>query len=277
MITAGAFHVRKGAIMPASRSRIAVAEAIGTFVLILGGVGTAVLATGGFFGEGSVGVLGVALAFGLALLVMAYAIGNISGCHINPAVTVGLVLARKLSPRELPTYLGGQLVGGVAGGLAIWAIAAGAAGGFDPSPANFAVNGWGELSPGGFGLASVAIAEILLTALLVFVVLSTTHRRFVPVAGGLAVGLTLALIHIISIPVSNTSVNPVRSLAAAVFAGGDALVQLWAFIVFPLAGAALGAIAWMFLDEPEREPEVRIIDVDEPVVESEQQEPPIRT
>ncbi len=264
--------------MPVSRSRIAVAEAIGTFVLVLGGAGTAVLATGGFFGEGSVGVLGVALAFGLSLLVMAYAIGNISGCHINPAVTVGLVLARKLSPRELPTYLAGQVVGGIAGGLAIWAIAAGAAGGFDPGPANFAVNGWGELSPGGFSLASVAITEILLTALLVFVVLSTTHRRFVPVAGGLAVGLTLTLIHLISIPISNTSVNPVRSLGVAVFAGGDALVQLWAFVVFPLVGAALGALAWMFLDEPEREPEVGVIDLEGADGEAEVRPPPtIRT
>jgi aquaporin Z len=253
-----------GSPMPASRSRIAVAEGIGTFVLVLGGAGTAVLATGGFFGEGSVGVLGVALAFGLALLVMAYAIGNISGCHINPAVSVGLVLARKLSVRELPTYLLGQVVGGVLAGLAIWAIAAGAAGGFTPDASNFAVNGWGELSPGGFGLASVALTEIVLTALLVFVVLSTTHRRFVPVAGGLAVGLTLALIHLISIPISNTSVNPARSLGVAVFAGGDAVVQLWAFVVFPLLGAGLGALAWVFLDEPEREPEVRVIDIDLP-------------
>jgi aquaporin Z len=264
--------------MPASPSRIAVAEGIGTFVLVVGGAGTAVLATGGFFGEGSVGALGVALAFGLSLLVMAYAIGNISGCHVNPAVTVGLVLARKLAPREMVPYLLGQVVGGVVAGLAIWAIAAGAAGGFDPSPANFAVNGWGELSPGGFNLASVAITEIVMTALLVFVVLSTTHRRFVPVAGGLAVGLTLAVIHLISIPVSNTSVNPVRSLGMAVVAGGDALVQLWAFILFPLLGAALGTVTWMFLDEPEREPEVRIIDVDrETAADAEGQEPPIRT
>ena len=170
------------------------------------------------------------------------------------------------------------MVGGIAGGLAIWAIAAGAAGGFEPSPANFAVNGWGELSPGGFGLTSVAVAEILLTALLVFVVLSTTHRRFVPVAGGLSVGLTLALIHLISIPISNTSVNPVRSLAMAVFAGGDALVQLWAFVVFPLVGAALGALAWSFLDEPEREPEVLTLDLEGPAGEAEgHQPPPIRT
>jgi aquaporin Z len=229
-------------------TRIAVAEGVGTFVLMLGGPGSAVLATGGFFGEGSIGVLGVSLAFGLSLLAMAYAIGNISGCHINPAVTLGLLLTRRIETRLVPAYLSGQVLGAVAGGLVIWGIAAGAAGGFDPSPANFAVNGWGELSPGGFGFGAMVIAEIVMTALLVFVVLSTTHRRFAPAAGGLAVGMTLTLIHLISIPIDNTSVNPVRSLGMAIVAGGDALTQLWAFIVFPLVGAALGALVWSFLE-----------------------------
>jgi aquaporin Z len=210
-----------------------------------------VLATGGFFPEGSIGALGVALAFGLSLLVMAYAIGSISGCHINPAVSVGLVLAGKLEPRMLPVYVTGQLVGAVLAGLAVWAVASGASAGFDPSPANFAVNGWGELSPGGFGLWAVALTEVVLTALLVLVVLSTTHRRFAPAAGGLAVGMTLTLIHLISIPVDNTSVNPVRSLGMAVVAGGQALSQLWAFVVFPLLGAVAAALLWRFLDEPE--------------------------
>jgi aquaporin Z len=230
--------------------RILIAEAFGTFVLMLAGPGSAVLATGGFFEGGSIGVLGVSLAFGLALLAMAYAIGNISGCHINPAVTVGLFLARKLEARSVGIYIGGQLLGGIAGGLVIWAIASGAAGGFTPDVTNFAVNGWGALSPGGFGFGAMAVTEIVMTAILVFVVLSTTHRRFSASAGGLAVGMTLTLIHLVSIPIDNTSVNPARSIGVAVIAGGESLVQLWAFIVFPLLGAAAGALAWSLVDEP---------------------------
>jgi aquaporin Z len=230
-------------------TRILVAELIGTTVLMLGGPGTAILATGGFFPTGSVGVLGVALAFGFSLLVMAYAIGNLSGCHINPAVTVGLVVARKVSPALVPFYIIGQAAGALLGGLLLWIIASGAPGTFDPSPANFAVNGWANLSPGGFGFGAMVVIEIVMTALLVFVVLSTVHRRFAPAASGLAVGLTLALIHLISIPIDNTSVNPARSFGVAILAGGDALEQLWAFIVFPLAGAALGALAWWAVDD----------------------------
>jgi aquaporin Z len=230
-------------------TRILAAELIGTTVLMLGGPGTAILATGTFFPDGSVGVLGVALAFGFSLLVMAYAIGGLSGCHINPAVTIGLLLARKVSPALVPFYLIGQLAGAIAGGLVLWVIASGAPGSFDASPENFAVNGWANLSPGGFGFGAMVVTEVLMTALLVFVVLSTVHRRFAPAASGLAVGLALALIHLISIPVDNTSVNPARSLGVAVFAGGDALEQLWAFIVFPLAGAALGVLAWWAVDD----------------------------
>jgi aquaporin Z len=229
--------------------RILAAEAVGTFVLMMAGPGSAVLATGGFFQAGSIGVLGVSLSFGLALLAMAYAIGNISGCHINPAVTVGLFLARKLEARSLGVYIGGQLLGGILGGLAIWVIASGAAGGFAPDATNFAVNGWGALSPGGFGFGAMAVTEVVMTAILVFVVLSTTHRRFSAPAGGLAVGMTLTLIHLVSIPVDNTSVNPARSIGVAIWAGGDALVQLWAFIVFPLLGAAAGALAWSLVDD----------------------------
>jgi aquaporin Z len=234
--------------MSAVSHRILVAEVVGTAVLVLGGVGSAVLATGGFFAAGSIGVLGVALAFGFSLLVVAYTLGPISGAHLNPAVTVGLVLAGKLEAREVPTYLAGQVIGALAGGLTIWGIATGVRGGFTASPATFAVNGYGALSPGGFGLGAVALAEVVMTALLVLVVLGTTQRRFPPAAGGLAVGLTLTLIHLVTIPVSNTSVNPVRSLASAVFAGGDALTQLWAFVVFPLVGGVLGALLWRYLE-----------------------------
>jgi aquaporin Z len=250
--------------MSASPNRVLVAEATGTAILVIGGVGSAVLATGGFFGDGSIGVLGVALAFGLSLLVVAYALGPISGAHLNPAVTVGLVIAGKLEARAIPTYLAGQVIGALAGGLTIWGIAAGA-GGFDPSPANFAVNGWGSLSPGGFGLGAVALTEVVMTALLVLVVLGTTRRGFPPAAGGLAVGLALTLIHLISIPVSNTSVNPVRSLASAAFAGGGALTQLWAFVVFPLIGGILGALLHRYLEGADPE-EFDIVELPETTV-----------
>lgn len=249
--------------------RVLVAEAIGTFVLVLGGPGTAVLATGRFFDAGSVGVLGVALAFGLSLLAMAYAIGNISGCHINPAVTVGLWIMHKVEAAVVPFYVVGQLAGAASGGLVIWLIASGAPGKFSADETNFAVNGWDALSPGGFSFGAMVIVEIVLTAVLVFVVLSTTHRRFSPAAGGLAVGLTLTLIHLVSIPVDNTSVNPARSFAMAIFAGGDALEQLWAFIVFPLVGAALGALAWGAIDDSRVETEVlgptKLVDVQDAV------------
>ena len=250
------------------RLRILLAELIGTLVLLIGGPGTAVLATGRFTPDSSVQVFGVALAFGLSLLAMAYAIGNISGCHINPAVTVGLWISGKVESALVPFYVVGQLIGAAIGGAAIWLIAEGAPGPFDPNVKNFAVNGWGNLSPGGFGFGSMVVIEILMTALLVFVVLSTTHRKFTPAAGGIAVGLTLTLIHLISIPVDNTSVNPARSFGMAIFAGGDALQQLWAFFVFPVLGAALGAAAWFALDnsnEPDAV-EPAAVDVREPTV-----------
>jgi aquaporin Z len=228
--------------------RIAIAEAIGTFILILGGPGTAILATGTFFPDGSVGVLGVALAFGLSLLIAAYAIGPITGCHINPAVTFGMWLAGRTSTAELPGYIVGQIVGGLVGGLFLF-IVTGTIDGFDANTSTFAVNGWGDLSPGGFGFWAMALVEIVMTAVLVFNVISTTRREYSTAIGGLHVGLTLALIHLVSIPVDNTSVNPVRSLSVAVFAGGDALEQLWAFIVFPLIGGAVGWLAHRVLTE----------------------------
>lgn len=213
--------------------RIMSAEAFGTFVLMVGGVGSAVLA------GGAIETHGIALAFGFSLLIMAYSIGPISGCHINPAVTLGMILAGKTKPSDAPTYVIGQLIGAALGGLAIFVIANGVDG-FDATN-NFAANGFDDFSPGGFNLGAVGVAEIILTALLVVVVVGTTRSDFVPGFGPVAAGLTLALIHLISIPVSNTSVNPARSIGAAIFAGSDALEQLWAFIVFPLIGGALGA------------------------------------
>jgi aquaporin Z len=228
--------------------RILIAETVGTAVLVLGGCGTAVLATGKL-GGGSVGVIGVAFAFGLSLLVMAYAIGNLSGCHINPAVTTGLWALGKVRHGLLPFYFIGQLAGGAIGGLAVYGIASGRPDGFSPDVKNFAVNGWGPLSPAGFNFSAMAIVEVVLTAVLVFVVASTTHRKFSTAAGGLAVGFTLTLIHLISIPVDNTSVNPARSFGVAIFAGGRAMSDLWAFFVFPLIGGVIGAALWKVIDD----------------------------
>jgi aquaporin Z len=214
--------------------RILAAETLGTCVLMLGGVGSAVLA------GTAIGVHGIAMAFGLSLLIMAYAIGPITGCHINPAVTLGMIMSGKTKSSDAPTYVVGQLIGAALGGLIIFIIANGVDG-FDATN-NFAANGFDEFSPGGYDLAAVAVAEIVFTALLVIVVVGTTRNDFVPGFGPIAAGLTLALIHLVTIPVSNTSVNPARSFGAALFAGSDALEQLWAFIVFPLIGGALGAV-----------------------------------
>jgi aquaporin Z len=216
-------------------TRIALAEAFGTCVLMLVGPGSAILAAD------AIGVLGVALAFGVALAIMAYAIGGISGCHINPAVTVGLVLAKKVKTALVPFYIGGQVVGALVGGLILWIVTE--QGDLDKTGV-FASNGWGDTINSPFGLGSAAIVEIVFTALLIFVVLTTTQKGFTPGMGGLTAGLTLAGIHLATIPVDNTSVNPARSLGAAVFGGSDHITQIWAFIVFPLIGAAVGFAAW---------------------------------
>lgn len=217
-------------------TRILGAETLGTFVLMVGGVGSAVLA------GSAIGAHGVAVAFGLSLLVMAYTIGPVSGCHINPAVTLGMVVVGKTKAKDAPAYVVGQVVGAVLGGLVIYLIAKGVDG-FDAEN-NFGANGYDEFSPGGFNLTAALVSEVVLTALLLLVVVGTTRSDSVPGFGPIAAGFTLALIHLVSIPVTNTSVNPARSIGAAVFAGGDALGQLWAFLVFPLAGGALGALAW---------------------------------
>jgi aquaporin Z len=227
-------------------TRIALAEGIGTMILIVGGPGTAILATGGFFESGSVGVLGVALAFGLALLCAAYAIGSVSGCHINPAVTLGLWAIKKTDGKDVPFYIGGQVVGGLLGALVIYLIASGVDG-FSAKASGFASNGYGAHSPGGFPIGAAIVVEIVFTALFIFVIASTSRRSMPAGFTGIAVGLMLTLIHLITIPVDNTSVNPVRSLATAVFQGSWALRQLWVFIVFPLVSGVLGAVVWRAL------------------------------
>jgi aquaporin Z len=235
------------------KARILIAEAFGTMFLVIGGCGTAILATGGFLGgdSPSVGILGVATAFGLSLLVMAYTIGHISGCHVNPAVTLGLVVTKRVDAALLSYYWIGQLLGGLVGGFVLWlALKLSDL----PISEGFASNGYGDHSPSGFELGSVALVEIVMTGLLVFVVATTTRKQFPAGFGGLAAGFTLWLIHLISIPVSNTSVNPARSLGVAPFADANwPMEQLWAFIVFPSIGALFGAALYRACNRPEGE------------------------
>lgn len=211
------------------------AEALGTGLLVLGGVGTAVIA-----GE-DVGFLGVALAFGLVLLVLAYAIGPISGCHVNPAVTVGLLAARRIGPRDALGYVVAQVLGAIVGAAILLFIVKGREGGYDAAELGFGTNGYGASSPGGYGLAQVLVAEVVLTFVLVFVVLAATDRLAETAFAGIPIGFALALIHLVGIPIDNTSVNPARSIGPALFAGGEAITQLWAFLVAPLAGGVLAA------------------------------------
>jgi len=228
-------------------TRILLAEGIGTAVLVIGGPGTAIFATGTFNQGLSVGILGVALAFGLSLMTMAYLIGRISGCHINPAVTIGMVITKKLEPAKAAPYIIAQVVGGIVGAGLLALILSGTDGFLDLAQnAGFASNGYGVHSPAGFDLLSVAIIEIVVTAVFVLIVLGTTDESGVPKGfGPIAAGFGLALVHMVSIPVSNTSVNPARSIATAVFQGDWALGQVWAFIVFPLIGAAVAGALWM--------------------------------
>jgi aquaporin Z len=229
--------------------RIPLAEAIGTMILVIGGPGTAIFATGGFDGSPNVGALGVALAFGLSLMTMAYLIGRISGCHVNPAVTIGMIVTRKLEAAKSVPYFVGQFVGGIVGAGVLAVILSGTDGYFSAAQdAGFASNGFGEHSPAGFDLVSVAIIEIVVTMVFVLIVLGTTNSDGVPSGfGPIAAGFGLALVHIVAIPVSGTSVNPARSLATAVFQGDWALGQVWAFIVFPTLGAAIAGAIYLVL------------------------------
>ena len=217
------------------------AELIGTFVLVFGGCGTAVLA-----GD-HVGWLGVSLAFGLTLLTMAYAIGPISGCHINPAVTVGLWVSKKISFKDVPGYIIAQILGGILAAAVLLLILKGMPGGYDPSLSGFAANGYGQHSPAGFSATSGFVVEVVLSFLLVFTVLGATDVKSPVGFAGLPIGFVLVLIHLVGIPVTNTSVNPARSISQAVFVGGWALQQLPLFIVAPIIGAVLAAIIFKFI------------------------------
>ena len=223
------------------------AEFFGTFWLVLGGCGSAVLAAA--FPDVGIGLLGVSLAFGLTVLTMAYAIGHISGCHLNPAVSIGLCAGGRFPASELLPYIMAQVLGGIVGGGVLYLIASGQAG-FDVS-AGFASNGYGEHSPGGYSLMAALVAEVVLTMMFILVILGATDKRAPVGFAPIAIGLCLTLIHLISIPVTNTSVNPARSTAVAVFVGDWAVSQLWLFWVAPIIGGILGAVVYRFIGSEE--------------------------
>lgn len=235
-----------------SLGRRAIAELFGTFWLVLGGCGSAVLAAG--FPQFGIGFLGVALAFGLTLLTMAYAIGPISGCHINPAVSFGLAAGGRFKWSDLPAYVAAQVVGAIAASGVLFLIASGKAG-FDVH-AGFAANGYGAHSPGGYSLFACLVCEVVMTFFFLIVILGSTHERAPKGFAPLAIGLVLTLIHLISIPVTNTSVNPARSTGPALFAGGWAISQLWLFWVAPIIGGLLGGAVHRALFERIAEPPI---------------------
>lgn len=216
------------------------AEFLGTFWLVLGGCGSAVLAA--TFPDVGIGLHGVSLAFGLTVLTMAFAIGHISGCHLNPAVSVGLWAGGRFPANQLAPYIVAQVLGGIAGGAVIYVIASGAPG-FDVSN-GFASNGYGAHSPGGYSLVAALVTEIVMTMFFLIVILGATDKRAPAGFAPIAIGLALTLIHLISIPVTNTSVNPARSTGVAIFVGNWAVAQLWLFWLAPIVGAVLGALAY---------------------------------
>ena len=221
------------------------AEFLGTLWLVLGGCGSAVLAAA--FPAVGIGLLGVSLAFGLTVVTMAYAVGHVSGGHFNPAVTVGLCTARRYPAKEVIPYIVAQLAGAIVGAGILYIIASGKAG-FDVS-AGFASNGYDQHSPGGYSLVAALVAELVMTFFFLIVILGSTSKLAPPAMGGLAIGLALTLIHLVTIPVTNTSVNPARSTGPAIFVGGWALRQLWLFWLAPIIGAALAGVAYRFVGE----------------------------
>jgi aquaporin Z len=223
-----------------SLSKRAVAEFLGTFWLVFGGCGSAVLAAA--FPQLGIGLLGVALAFGLTVLTMAFAIGHISGCHLNPAVSVGLWIGKRFSAKELIPYIVAQVLGGIAGAGVLYAIASGKEG--FSTAAGFAANGYGVHSPGGYTLLSAMIAEIVLTFFFLIIILGSTDKRAPQGFAPIAIGLGLTLIHLVGIPVTNLSVNPARSTGPAMFVGGWALAQLWMFWLAPIIGAAIAGMVY---------------------------------
>ena len=218
-----------------------VAEFIGTFWLVLGGCGSAVLAAG--FPDVGIGFVGVAFAFGLTVLTMVYAVGHISGGHFKPAVTIGLWMGGRFDVKEIPSYIISQVIGGISGAGVLYLIATG--NGSDVG--NFAANGFDSLSPGGYSMTAALVTEVVMTFMFLIIILGATHKNANTKFAGIAIGLGLTLIHLISIPVTNTSVNPARSTSQALFAGGEAMGQLWLFWVAPIVGAVLAGIVYKFM------------------------------
>lgn len=230
---------------PSLASRLA-AEFLGTFVLVFGGCGSAILAAVYLSPDGTqlgIGFVGVALAFGLAVLTMAYAVGHISGGHLSPAVTLGLAAAKRFAWRDTVGYVVTQVAAAIVAATVLFLVASGKSG-FSASESGFATNGYGDHSPGGYGLPAALVIEVVLTAIFLFVILGVTDTRAPKGFAPLAIGLALTLIHLVSIPVTNTSVNPARSIGPALFAGGDAIGQLWLFILAPIAGALIAGIGY---------------------------------
>ena len=222
------------------------AEFIGTFWLVLGGCGSAVLAAG--YPDLGIGFVGVSIAFGLTVLTMVYAIGHISGCHLNPAVSVGLWIGGRFDRKDLIPYIIAQVLGGIAGAAILYLIASGKSG-FELG--GFASNGYGEHSPDGYGMQAAIITEVVMTMMFLIIILGATHSKAPKRFAGIAIGLGLTLIHLISIPVTNTSVNPARSTSQALFAGGWALEQLWLFWVAPIIGAIIAGLIYKFMSPEE--------------------------
>lgn len=219
------------------------AELIGTFWLVLGGCGSAVLAAA--FPDVGIGLLGVSLAFGLTVLTMAYTIGHISGCHLNPAVSIGLWAGGRFPTNQLAPYIAAQVLGAVLAAAVLYVIASGAAG-FDVTK-GFASNGYGEHSPGGYSLVSALVIEVVMTMFFLIIIMGATDERAPKGFAPIAIGLALTLIHLVSIPVTNTSVNPARSTGVALFVGDWAIAQLWLFWVAPIVGGVLGAVTYRFI------------------------------
>jgi len=234
-----------------SLSQKLTAEFLGTLWLVLGGCGSAVLAAA--FPQVGIGLLGVSLAFGLSVLTMAYAVGHVSGGHFNPAVTVGLCTARRFLARDVIPYIVAQVAGAIVGAGILYVIASGKAG-FNAS-SGFAANGYDAYSPGGYSLTAALVAELVMTFFFLTVILGATNKRAPQPLAGVAIWLALTLIHLVSIPVTNTSVNPARSTGPAIFVGGWALKQLWLFWLAPIIGAALAGVAYRFLAEERQAPE----------------------
>ncbi|MGM1430923.1 MIP family channel protein [Sphingobacterium lactis] len=222
-----------------------IAELIGTFGLVLFGCGAAAIAGGDtLVGTSGLGLLGISLAFGLSVVVFAYAIGSVSGCHINPAVTIGVLVSGRITFRDALVYIAAQFIGAILGAFVLKTILMGQLAGFQQGEWAFGSNGWGAGYQSEYGMVTAFITEAILTAIFLFVILGTTSKIGNGTMAGLAIGLTLVLIHMVAIPITGTSVNPARSLGPAIFAGGNAIAQVWLFLVAPIVGAVIGAILW---------------------------------